>query len=156
MSSGNAGPGPHASEAGSAVVEFIVIGIGVLVPLVYVVLSAMTVHTAAFASAQAVREAGRAFSTAVTASDGRKRALTAARLAFADHGLDLPDEALRLTCEGPCLTPGSTVDVALDWRVPLPWLPATLAEASAASVPVSAAHRVPIDDYRSSQDAGPS
>jgi hypothetical protein len=96
------------SDEGSAVVEFIIVGIAVLVPMVYVVQCAMTVHAAALASSQAVREAGRAFSTAATEAQGRERASIAGRLAFADQGLALPPGALRVTCpDGPCLSPGS-------------------------------------------------
>ena len=142
---------PDRSEAGSATIEFIVVGIGVLVPLVYVVLSVMAVQSAAFASTQAVREAGRAFSTATTPAEGRARAGAAARLAFADHGLLLPSGALRIDCtEGACLAPGSAVEVTIDWQVRLPWLPSGLDAAESVSVPITAVQRVPVDDYRSS------
>lgn len=137
------------SEAGSAVIEFIVIGVAVLVPMVYVVQCAMTVHAAALASSQAVREAGRAFSTSAVEVEGRQRALAAAHLAFGDQGLELPAGALRVTCpDAPCLSPGSVVDVSLDWRVPLPWLPAGWTGEGRASMPISAWMRVPVDDFR--------
>jgi hypothetical protein len=72
------------------------------------------------------RRVGLAFSTAATPEDGRRRAVAAGRIAFADQGLDLPVGALEVTCpDAPCLTPGSVVQVSLDWRVPLPWLPAS-------------------------------
>jgi hypothetical protein len=137
-------------DRGSASLEFIVIGIGILVPLVYLAMAAATVQAAAFASAQAVREAGRAFTSSSTPADGHRLALAAARLAFADHGLALPAGALRVTCSGgPCLSPGSVVEVDLAWQVPLPWLPGSLAADAPARVPVEATHRVPVDDYRS-------
>jgi hypothetical protein len=137
-------------DRGSAALEFIVIGIGILVPLVYLAMAAATVQAAAFASAQAVREAGRAFTSSSTPSDGRLLAQAAARLAFADHGLELPAGALRISCSGgPCLSPGSMVEVALAWEVPLPWLPGSLDADTPARVPVEATHRVPVDDYRS-------
>jgi len=145
--------GAPQDETGSAVIEFIVIGVGILVPVVYLALAAMAVQRAAFASTQAVREAGRAFSTAATPELGRSRAIVAARLAFADHGLLLPSGALRLTCsDGPCLSPGSAVDVRLEWMVELPWVPAELVEAGSAGVPIQASGRVPIDDYRGDQE----
>ncbi len=156
MNGDRARAGPHrgAKDAGSAVLELIVVGVGLLVPLVYVALSVATVQTATFASAQAVREAGRAFGSAPTQDVGRARATAAARLAFADHGLSLPPGSLRFVCPAaPCLTPGSVVDVSLAWEVPLPWLPTLLSDGVAASVPVSANHRVPVDDYRSSPGA---
>jgi hypothetical protein len=141
-------------DRGSALIEFIVIGVGVLVPMVYVVQCAMTLHTAVLATSQAVREAGRAFSTAAVEGEGRRRATAAARLAFADQGLRLPSGALSLTCpDGPCLSPGSVIDVGLAWQVPLPWLPANWAGEGRASLPVRAMQRVPVDDYRGSPTA---
>jgi hypothetical protein len=139
-----------ADDRGSAALEFIVIGIGILVPLVYLALAAATVQAAAFASTQAVREAGRAFTSSSTPADGRRLAQAAAQLAFADHGLTLPPGGLRITCTGgPCLSPGSIVEVALAWEVPLPWLPGALADDAPARMPVEATHRVPVDDFRS-------
>jgi hypothetical protein len=136
-------------DHGSAAIEFIVLGIGLLVPLVYLASAAATVQAAAFASAQAAREAGRAFSSSATPTQGRSRAEAAARLAFVDHGLELPSGAMRIACaDGPCLSPGSSVDVVLAWEVPLPWLPGTLAADVPARIPVEARQRVPIDDFR--------
>jgi hypothetical protein len=139
-------------DAGTAVVEFIVVAVGLLVPMAYVALSAAAVQTAAFASTEAVREAGRAFSTAATPEQGTMRAQAAARLAFADHGLELPFGALALSCtEGACLAPGSVVEVDLHWSVALPWLPGSMDRDVPARIPIQATQRVPVDDYRSSQ-----
>lgn len=135
-------------DRGSALVEFLVVGVGVLVPVGYLALAATTVQAEVLAGTQAVREAGRAFSTAATVDEGRARAAAAARLAFADHGLEAPADGVRITCVGgPCLSPGSTVDVRLSWSVPLPWVP-TLADAAEPAIPLAAQHLVPIDDYR--------
>ncbi len=137
------------ADDGSAAIEFIVLGIGLLVPLVYLAAAAATVQSAAFASAQAAREAGRAFSSSATPAQGRRLAVAAASLAFADHGLELPAGALRLACtDGPCLSPGSAVEVVLAWEVPLPWLPGSVAADVPARIPVEARQRVPIDDFR--------
>ena len=71
----------------------------------------------------------------------------AARLAFEDQGLELPDSALQISCGGaPCLTPGGIAEVTLAWNLDLPWIPSGLG--SRASVPISVRHLVPIDDYR--------
>ncbi len=131
-------------------IEFLAIGVGMLVPLAYIVLAAAGVQQAVFASTQAVREAGRAFVTAASPAQGHERAAAAALLAFDDHGLALPADALRIGCvDAPCLTPGSTVVVQVQWRVPLPWLPESFAGASPSLVPIIAEHRVPVDEYRS-------
>ena len=136
-------------DRGSAMIEFVVVGVGVLVPVAYLALAAVTVQAAAFASTQAVREAARAFSTSTTAAEGRTRALAAAELAFADHGLTLPAGAVGIACaEGPCLSPGSAVVVDVSWSVRLPWLPASVADGAAPTIPIEASQRVPIDDFR--------
>jgi hypothetical protein len=136
-------------DGGSALVEFIVVGVGILVPVAYLGLAAVSVQAAAFATTQAVREAARAFSTSTTAAEGRLRALAAARLAFADHALTLPPGAMRITCpDGPCLGPGTSVVVDVAWSVRLPWLPSSLADGATPAVRIQASQRVPIDDYR--------
>lgn len=143
-------PRQASAERGSAVIEFIVIGVAVLVPMVYIVQCVMTVHSAVLATTQAAREAARAFSTAATAAEGQRRARAAARLAFTDQGIELPVEALRVRCvDGPCLAPGSAVVVTVDWQAPLPWIPD--AWSSDAAVPVRSSQRVPVDELRSDQ-----
>lgn len=140
-------------DRGSAVLEFLAVVVALLVPITYVVTCVAAVESAAYATSQAVREAGRAFVTAGGASQGRVRALAAARLAFVDHGLELPPGALRVQCvDGPCLTPGSAVVVDLDWSLPLPWLPASISDGAPAAVPVRATHRLPVDDFRADPD----
>ena len=138
------------ADRGSAVIEFIVIGVAVLVPMVYIVQCVMTVHSAVLATSQAAREAARAFSTAATVVEGQRRATAAARLAFSDQGIEFPVEALRVRCvDGPCLAPGSAVVVTVDWEAPLPWVPD--AWSSDTAVPVRSSQRVPVDDLRSDQ-----
>lgn len=135
-------------ERGSAVLEFIVIAVAVLMPLVYIVMSIATVHSASMASSQAVREATRAFTMAENSNSAMSSAHQAAHIALANHGFTLDPQALVVRCNGGCLVPGSSVSVALDWRVPLPWLPESLR--GPADVRVTAAHTLPVDDYRSS------
>lgn len=139
----------RATDAGAAVVEFVVVVLGMLVPIAYGLACLARVEAAAYAATQAAREAGRAFVTADGLTDGRRRAAAAASLAFADQGLTLPPDSLRLSCvDGPCLSPGSAVVVDLAWELPLPWVPATLTDAVPAAIPVSATHRVPVDRFR--------
>jgi hypothetical protein len=38
--------------------------------------------------------------------------------------------------------------IELKWHVPLPWLPAGIAGSAPALVPISAVHRIPVDDFR--------
>jgi Flp pilus assembly protein TadG len=135
-------------ERGSAVLEFIVIAVAVLMPLVYIVMSIATVHSASMASSQAVREASRAFTMAASPGAAMSSAQQAAQIALANHGFALDPRTLTVQCIGGCLAPGSSVSVALDWPVPLPWLPDTLR--GSAAVRIATAHTLPVDVYRSS------
>ena len=140
-------------DAGSALVEFVIVAVTLLVPLGYLLMAAATVHSAVTASTAAVREAGRAFTLAPSPDVGRAHAVAAARVAFADQGVDLPEHSLAIRCEGgACLSPGSVVEVAVDWRLRLPWVPA-LVDSDRLSFPISAVQRIPVDDFRSSQAA---
>ncbi len=135
-------------ERGSAIVEFVVLGVLLLVPLVYLVLVLARVQAGAFAVAQASREAGRAF---VTATDGRAaeaRARAAAQISFEDH--DLADSArLTLACDGsPCLRPGGRVSATATVTVPLPLVPAFAREVAPLTVPVTATHVSTVDRFR--------
>ncbi|TAK68980.1 MAG: pilus assembly protein [Actinomycetota bacterium] len=137
-------------DAGSAVVEFTLLSVALLVPLVYLALAVMSVQRTAYGVTTAVREAGRAFVTADTVAAARPRAEAAARLALADQGLVLPDTALVISCRGgPCLTPGSLVEVRLDLAVPLPFVPAPFDDGGSLSIPVSASHTAGVDRFRS-------
>ena len=140
------------ADRGSAAVEFIVMGVGLLVPAMYLGLAAASVQSGVYASTQSVREAARAFVTAESPAEGFARATTAAQLAFDDHGIDLPPKALTITCSSlPCLSPGSTVDVRVQWEAPLPWLPEAWAGAVPTLIPITAEHRMPVDSYRGDQ-----
>lgn len=129
-------------DGGSVVLEFVVIAMGVLVPLLYVALAVMHAAGAAMATAQAARSAARAFSEAATPAQGVLLARAAARLAFADHGLELPGDALRVACAGTCLSPASRVSVDIDWRAPLPVVGRAL------TIPLHAHQDMHIDDLR--------
>jgi len=138
-------------DRGSAVIEFIVIGVLVMVPLAYIAMCVMRVQAAAVASSLAVREAGRAFVTADTVPDARVRAATAARLALLDQGFELPARALSIRCSsGGCLQPESSVHVELAWSVDLPWLPQFLGE-ERTEIPITAQRTMPVDTYRGDQ-----
>ena len=146
MNSGERGKPRMADEQGSAVIEFIVLVVAVLMPMVFIVTAASQVHAASMASEHAVREAARAFMMAPTPAAAHHAAHTAASLALLDHGLELPAQALRIRCSGSCLQPETTVTMDLRWRMPLPWLPEVLQGPTA--VPITAAQTLPIDVYR--------
>jgi Flp pilus assembly protein TadG len=75
------------SETGSALIEFVGLGILLLLPLMYLLLSVFAVQRAAFAVTEAAREAGRAYATAPTSSLAGERANYAAQLALQSQGV---------------------------------------------------------------------
>jgi hypothetical protein len=142
--------GPAArTERGSAVVEFVALGVLLLLPLVYLVLTLARVQAGAFAVSQASREAGRAFVTAPVAEAATARARAAARISFEDH--DFADTGqLTIACAAsPCLTPDARVRTTATVSVPLPLVPAFVRGAVPLAVPVSASHVSAVDRFRS-------
>lgn len=135
------------SERGSAIVEFIVIGVGVVIPLAYLIVAIASVLGAQAAAQHAVREAGRVFVRDTAIQTGEWRARQAVGVAFADRGLELPDHALAIECgSGRCLEPGGDVRVTVDWDMPLPWMPPGLD--SLVSIPIRAGSQFTVDEFR--------
>lgn len=136
-------------DEGTAIVEFIFIGVLLLIPILYATLMVMRVEAAAMASTHAVREAGRAFMMADTRTQGLHEAQLASTAAMSDQGFSLADDALRIDCSSRCLEPGTQVRVNLEWQVDLPWLPPPLA-GRVEGFPISAEQILTIDSYRDS------
>lgn len=142
-----------AGEAGNAIVEFLVLGLLLLVPLVYVMLAALTLQGASYGVTAAAREAGRAFVTAPSAEAGFGRACSAASLALNDEGVPHFDctRQLSITCLSgdDCarnLVPGSTIRVVVHVRAELPGLPASLF-GTPLGIEVSARHDEVVDMF---------
>ena len=134
-------------EQGNAVVEFVFLGILLMVPLVYVLLTVFQVQSAAFGVTEAARQAGRAFAVSASTDQGWASASIAAQLAMADQGIrgSGPPE---ITCPAGCLTPGSTVTVTMRYRVPLLFLGAMFSQTTAPSIPVTAVHTQVVDTFQ--------
>ena len=127
-------------DAGTAILEVLVLGVGLLVPLLYAVVSVMSVQSASYAATSAAREAARAYVTSATPAQGSSRARVATRLVLADAGVAAV--APRVRCVGGCLTPGSRVDVTVSVAVALPLVP------GAPTVTVVGQESMPVDRYR--------
>lgn len=108
-------------DDGSALVEFVLVGVVLLVPLVYLVMFAAHVQRVSFAATGAARDAGRAYVTAGSDAEGRARAALATTVALRGAGVTPPGDVLSIACTpAPCTyTPGSTVTVtvAVDVRL---------------------------------------
>ena len=136
-------------EEGSALVELTWLGILLLVPMLWIVLSVFEVQRGAFGVSAAARSAGRAFALAPDDATGRVRAAAAARRALADQGL--PDAPLDVTVSctpypTACHSGTSVITVAVRSRVDLPLFPDVLG-GGAPSFALNATHTVPIGRY---------
>ncbi len=129
------------AERGSASLEFITLGVLLLLPLVYLVLAMSAIQGAAFAVEGAARQAARVYVQSGNASEAAARAELAIRFALADAGLDALEPQVTVSCSprpDACLTRLGTVTISVALIVPLPLVPAALDVAVPAGVPLHA------------------
>ena len=123
------------------------LGLLLLLPLTYLVLTVARVQAASFSASLAGREAGRAFVTATSDGEGFGRARVAASVAFADFSFD-DRAALAVTCDGsPCLRPDGEVTSTATIEVALPLVPDFIAAHLPASVTISSTHVATVDRF---------
>ena len=142
--------GRRGDQRGTAIVEFVWLAVLLVLPLLYVVLAVFDTQRTAYAASVAARSASRAFVTAPDQATGYVRARLAARLAFADQGVEDPHLGLRISCRpapGACLTPGSVVAAEVTSAADLPLMPRVLG-ASTPRITVDAVHQSPYGRYR--------
>ncbi|MDN5755777.1 MAG: hypothetical protein ACTHWW_10105 [Arthrobacter sp.] len=104
-------------------VEFIFLGVLLLVPVTYLIISASQLQAASFAAVGAADHAARTFATADTETEGAARARNAVEVALGNLAVDSQAATMEYRCSPSCLEPGSTVTVDVSIRVGLPYLP---------------------------------
>ncbi len=128
-----------ADEGGSASLEFITVGLLLLVPTVYLVLALASVQSASFAVEGAARQASRVFVQAPTVAAGEAAARRAIAVTLADYGLEAQDAAIAISCRpdpADCLVRRGFVTVSISVVAPLPLLPAVLETDLPLGVPI--------------------
>lgn len=110
-------------DGGSAVLEFTFLGLLLLVPVVYLVLTVGAVQGASFAVVGAADQAAKVFVDSDSPEQAHARAHQAVRLAVNDFGFAADAASVSISCGGICLEPGSSVTVLVQLRVPLPLIP---------------------------------
>jgi hypothetical protein len=141
-------------DSGTAVVEFVLLGVVLLVPLLYLVLALSAVQRTVYGVTQAAREAGRAYVTG-TASTAVARADHAARLALTDQGLPAAGVEIRYGgADSGCgeagaqpwpLRPGAAFAICVSAPLRVPGVPGFLV---ADRTIVTARHVVQADEHR--------
>jgi hypothetical protein len=126
-------------DAGSASLEFITVGMLLLVPTVYLVLTLSALESASFGVEGAARQATRVFVQSESEAAAESAARTAIAVTFADYGLDADDATVQISCRptpSACLTRRGFVTVSVSARVPLPLIPPVLQLNVPAVIPV--------------------
>jgi Flp pilus assembly protein TadG len=144
-------------QRGSALVELTWLGLLLLIPMLWIVLSVFEVQRGAFGVSGAARAAGRAYALAPNDAVGAARAEQAARQALADQGLSGVPIQLRVSCTpypANCHSGTSVITVRVSSRVDLPLLPDVLG-GGAPSFALDASHTVPIGQYQEVARAAP-
>jgi len=132
---------PCSDERGSASLEFITVGLIMLVPLVYLMIAVASIQSAALAVEGGARQAARVFVQGENEQDARAAAIRAVEFALADQALVESDPEIVITCvphPDDCLSRGGLVTVVVTVLVPLPLAPPVIGDAFALEVPVSA------------------
>ena len=146
-------PGRAASTSrddGSASIEFLVGGLLLLVPIVYLVVLVATVQSAALATEGAARQAARVFVQAPSVEAGEAAAARALELALLDHGVSA-DSSIAITCRPEptdCLARRGWVTVSINASVPLPLVPSILEVTAPLAVTIEATATQQVSRFR--------
>lgn len=129
-------------DGGSASLEFITVGLLMLIPLVYLVVALGTIQGQSLGVDAAARHTARAISLASDSDAAGQRADAVLTTVAAEYGIEPGELHVAVSClplASPCPSAGATVMVTVSTRVKLPLVPALLGLDRIASVSVEAA-----------------
>lgn len=132
-------------ERGSAALEFILVGLLLLVPLVYLIVALGLIQGQSLGAEAAARHIARAVSTATDSWDARERADAVLAAVSEEYGIG--DMELSVTCTpsgASCPRAGAMLHVTVRTVVTLPLVPPVLGLDQLAAIPIEAeaAHKV--------------
>ena len=136
---------PLGDDSGSAALEFILVGLLLLVPLVYLIVALGLIQGQSLGAEAAARHIARAVSTATDVDDARARADAVLTAVSEEYGLDDVDVSIDCTPSGAaCPRAGATLQVSVRTLVTLPLVPPVLELDRIAAIPIEAsgAHKV--------------
>ena len=143
-------------QRGSALVEVAWLGILLVLPVLWIVLSVFEVQRGAFAVSAAARSAARAYALAPDDASGLVRARTAARIALDDQGVHGTTPDVRVTCSpypSDCHQGTSVITVSVHSHVVLPLMPSALGS-NRPSFALDATQTVPIGQFQEISGGG--
>lgn len=129
------------NDDGSAALEFITIGMILLVPLVYLVVALGTIQEQTLGVEAAARHTARAMSQASDAENAAVRGDAVIAGVVEEYGLDPEQVGLSLSCTpagASCPSAGATLLVTVSTRAALPLVPPVLGLDRLATIPIEA------------------
>lgn len=129
------------AERGSAALEFILVGLLLLVPIVYLIVSLGMIQGQSLGAEAGARHIARTVSQASDAASARERADRVLGIVVEEYGLDPEAVEIGFTCRpagAACPEPGATLVVTVRTRIALPFVPPVLGLDRLASIPVEA------------------
>lgn len=130
-----------AGDDGNAALEFIGVGLILLVPLTYLIISLGMIQEQSLGAEAGARHVARALATAPDAGAAADRADAVLTSIVDEYGIDPDRVRLQLTCRPAgtsCPTAGATLVVTVSTQVTLPFVPPVLGLERIVSVPVEA------------------
>ena len=134
-------------EEGHAVIEAVLLGLVLLVPVVWLLSVSAEIHGAALGTATAAREAGFEAARSVDVISADRSVTSLVEQAIRDHGLD-PSRSQVRWVPAPGWRRGAAIEVVVSYRVPVFQIP-LFGQLSEPNVVVSGRHLAIIDRYRS-------
>lgn len=141
-------------ERGSAALEFILVGMLLLVPLVYLIVALGLIQQQSLGAEAGARHIARALSTAEGADAARQSADLILESVVDEYALDADSVHVSLECHpasGSCPEAGSTLVVTIRTTVALPLVPPVLGLDRVASIPIEASAVQKISRFWESQ-----
>lgn len=135
------------AEAGSAIIEFVLLTVVVLVPVVFGLALLSLVQRASYAASGAARDAARMYATGADVAAAQSRSVAAANVIFADYGV-AEGSRVAIDCLGSCLAPGSRVRATATVLVPLPGISAVLGHSDLTTVRITSTQVSPVDEFK--------
>ncbi|GAB3600753.1 TadE family protein [Microbacterium tumbae] len=128
-------------DEGSAALEFIVVGVILLVPLVYLVLALGVIQEQTLGVEAAARHTARVIGMAPDAQTAAERGDAVLANVVEEYGLDPESVRVSLSCTpaaDPCPAPGATAIVTVATTAGLPFVPPVFGLDEATSIPLQA------------------
>lgn len=128
-------------DEGSAALEFILVGLVLLVPIVYLIVAVGTIQGQSLGVETGARQLARTVADSPDAATADARAQRVRDAIVAEYGLDPDAVSVSIECGGAapeCPTAGALLSVTMRASVPLPLVPAVLGLDQLARVPVEA------------------